>query len=162
MFVALSVTHRTKEYVCSSPNYIFSRRQFFSCSSRHLFAYVNVCELGSSVRYGLNDRGSICDRNMHLGIYNCIQNTTGVLQISCQFGTRLPPPPPAWVWIWPFATIECRLRMLKLLSHTSRRLIAQLRAGTVLLCVSMRTYVSKCLSTSDWLRDPTPSGEIAI
>jgi len=51
-----------------------------------------VCELGSSVGYGLSDRGSISDRNMHLGIYNCIQNTTGVLQIFCPFGTKLPPP----------------------------------------------------------------------
>jgi hypothetical protein len=38
----------------------------FSPRSRHLLAYVDVYDLGSSVGYVLNDRGSISDRYLSL------------------------------------------------------------------------------------------------
>jgi len=67
MFVALWVTRRSKEYVCSSPTTYFLQDSF-SRSCRRLLEYVDVYELGSSVGSGLNDRGSISDRGMNLGI----------------------------------------------------------------------------------------------
>ena len=67
MFAALWVTCRTKEYVCSHPTTCFLPESC-SRSSRHLLTYVDVYGLGSSIGYGLNDRGSISGRNMNLGI----------------------------------------------------------------------------------------------